>query len=511
MDHSKTFIKKFRLKRREIPKPISGLFIGSMVALMGILYITSDKIDWCKINAVSTTDFCYRFDTTIRNTGSTNLTYQPVLISPVPFKTWIENNKYIDEFGWSLYPYQSSLQNEQQLFATGTNTNAASWWLTVDDLPVSGQTVGRSIRTLMGANDITRNQGIYFSGSDYLQVLNSSSANDFNKPAFEIFIELENINTSLPQINGTILEKYDETLSIGYKLELIDDSPNGGGQLVKGFSDTDSCSIEITPTNSNKYILFKVKPNAELSVTETNSLRVRTGNKCTQAGALATSNGQNLVMGATQDTASSLTHSNYLKFYTVRFIDIMTGTSSLSRVATYGFNPKDSTAASYVNPNYSGTVADISGTGTEHILYYYFDRDQSNFSVNISSVEISTQASTGIYERETADIIGRWYGGNDPSVMEAERSNLIGLGFLKPPAGLQLPDALWYSMWLSVIGVFAGIGLFYAFQSAAVAMAMSAAPIVVGSFSGIVPIWYAMIIFLLLMSTYSINAWYERG
>ena len=207
------------------------------------------------------------------------------------------------------------------------------------------------------------------------------------------------------------------------------------------------------------------------------------------------------------DSIKQLYYSNYLKFYTVRFIDIMTGTSSLSRVATYGFNPNDSTAASYVNPNYSGTVADISGTGTEHILYYYFDRDQSNFSVNISSVEISTQASTGIYERETADIIGRWYGGSDPSVMGAEKSNLIGLGFLKPPAGLQLPDALWYSMWLSVIGVFAGIGLFYAFQSAAVAMAMSAAPIVVGSFAGIVPIWYAMIIFLLLMSTYSINAW----
>ena len=502
-------LEKIKLKRREVPKPISGLFIGFFIAITGILYITVEA-NTCSLYALQSGDFCYRFDTTVKNNGTSEV-LAPVLISPVPFKAWIETEKYVDENAWSLYSYQSSLQNEQQLFTTGTNNNAAAWWLIVEDLPYSGTGSGRSLRTLMGANDIQRNQGIYFSGKDYLKVLNSSSANDFNQPAFEIFIELENIDETLPKVTGTILEKYNSTLQTGYKLEMIDDSANAGGQLIKGWSDTDSCSIQITPSNTNKYILFKVKPNAELSVTETDSLRAQTGNQCTQAGALATSNTENLVMGANQDVSLSTPESNYLYKHVIRFIDIMTGTSSLTRKATYGFNPVDSIQASALDPLYSGTVADISGSGTDHTLYYYFDRDQSNYEVSISSVEFSTQASTGIYERETSDILGRWFGGDDPTQMQSEKSNLIGIGFLKPPAGLQLPDNLWYSLWLSVIGIFAGIGLFYAFNSTVIAMSTAASPLVIGAFAGIVPVYYAMIIFLLLISIYSVNAWYERG
>ena len=502
-------IKKLKLKKRKVPKPISGLFISAFIFISGALYITQGNI-WCELHALQSADFCYRFDTTVKNNGSSK-TYAPVLISPVPFKAWRETENYVDPQAWSLYSFQSSLQNEQQLFATSTDSNAASWWLVVDDLPHSGSGSGRSIRTLMGANDIQRNQGIYFDGKDFLKVLNSSSANDFNQPAFEIFIELENIDETLPLVTGTLIEKYNETLNTGYKLELIDDSINGGGQLVKGWSDTDNCSIEITPSNNNKYILFKVKPNGELSVTETNSLRAQTGNQCTQAGALATSNTENLVMGANQDVSLQTPESNYLNKYIIRFIDILSGSASLTRKATYGFNPQDVVQSSALDPNYSGTVKDISGSGTEHTLYYYFNRPQSDFEVTISSVEASTQASTGIYERETTDIIGRWYGGDDPTQMQSEKSNLIGIGFLRPPAGLQLPDNLWYSLWLSVIGIFAGMGLFMAFNSTSIAMSTAAAPIVIGAFSGIVPVYYAMIIFLLLISIYSVNAWYERG
>ena len=182
-------------------------------------------------------------------------------------------------------------------------------------------------------------------------------------------------------------------------------------------------------------------------------------------------------------------------------------------VAYYGFNPKDITQSSAVNPNYSGVVSDISNNPASNTNNgtYYFNRDQSNISVIASNIIPSSASGTTVFTSETVDVLGRWYGSGNPSNLATTNQNFIGLSFLTPDPNLKLPDSLWYSLWLSAFGVVIAISIFWLTNSIVVSLFGASLPLVLGSVQGLLNTWFMVIWFLLFIGIYSTYQWYERS
>ena len=62
-----------------------------------------------------------------------NKAHYPVLLANVDQNGWINSN-YIDKFGWSIFPYQASLQEEYQVLLQDLSSVSASQWYVMPSL-----------------------------------------------------------------------------------------------------------------------------------------------------------------------------------------------------------------------------------------------------------------------------------------------------------------------------------------------------------------------------------------
>ena len=111
------------LKKREYPKKINRLVIASVIFLMSITYYLSSSLG-C-LYAYSTSDYCWKYSLEITNNTGSILSHQPVLLSAVDMDYWQDQN-YIDQFGWSIFPYQSSLATEYNVMLQDINNTASN-------------------------------------------------------------------------------------------------------------------------------------------------------------------------------------------------------------------------------------------------------------------------------------------------------------------------------------------------------------------------------------------------
>lgn len=488
------------LKIRNKKKPISLLFIAFMITLLSLSVYKPSSL--CKINALLPSDFCYKYTVNITNTDPVDKVNYPVLLANTTMDSFIED-QYIDKYGWSIYPYQGSLPEERDVLLQDINTNTSNQWYILDLLPGEA-TQPTALKVLMGSKSIQRNQGIYFTGQKDTSISNSgdylttSNAADFNQNDFKIEIEFEIPEDSLstvPLPTGTILEKYDDTLSQGYKLQLI----HVGGTGIKIRATLDSTTLDSTSfiPSGNEYIIFEYSGGSmTLTVVDVSS---------TSLAATYTPIVDDLYIGVNY---SSATYTQYLKDVILRVVNI----DALGvPVAYYGFNPTDMAQTSYLNPSYAGSIQDISGSVTDHVLNYFFYRDQSDLIITASRIVPSNTPSSAIFTLTTPDIVGRWWGAGDPSSLGTPNANLIGLDFLSPPANVNLPDTFWYTFWLSAFGVFIGIGVFWVFNTTTMAILGASTPLVIGSMQGLVSTWYMVLWFILFIGVYSTYQWYERS
>ena len=158
------------------------------------------------------------------------------------------------------------------------------------------------------------------------------------------------------------------------------------------------------------------------------------------------------------------------------------------------------------NPNYAGTITDNSLNGNNHIANYYFNRNQSNFSITASAIVDSAASGSTIFSTETADVLGRWFGSSNPGNKVDGNPNFFGLSFLTPNANLGLPDDLWYSLWLSSFGLVMAIGIFWLFQSVPISLFAASLPLVLGTIQGLLAAEFIVIWFLLFLAIYSVNS-----
>ena len=480
------------LKLRDKPKKISNGFIGIMLFLLAFtVYFSQGPI--CKLEAATLSDYCYKFDISVQNNTGSNKSYYPVLLEGVNMNDWQSNN-YIDEFGWSIFPYQASLVDEYQVLLQDVDALSSNQWYIFPSLSASGT---NNLNVLLGATDIQRNQGIFFTGLDYLKVDNH---NDFNQSNFEINVEFNDVvQNEMSSDVYTILEKYDESAYQGFKLEIVNNSAvTGTGDIyIRGYSDTFSIQSHSFIPSGNEQIEFKLQSGSlDLSVDGISASTV--------TGATLTSNTEDLYMGATYNT----TLSKYLENTVIRVVDMV---FSGDLVAYYGFNPSDITETSSANPYYDGTVSDISFSTNTHNANYFFNRDQTNINIVASRILPATASGSTIFTAETTDIIGRFYGSGNPNNLATTNQNMIGLSFLVPDADLGMPDTVWYSFWLSAFGIALGIGIFWIFNNTPIAILGASFPLVIGSMQGLINSWFIILWFIFFISIYSTYQWYERS
>ena len=480
------------LKKREYPKEINRLVIASVVFLMAITYYLSSP-GFCKLNAYSISNYCYRYSLEINNLTGTVQSHMPVLLNNVDMDYWHDQD-YIDDFGWSIYPFQGSLVTEYNVMLQDLNSTSSNQWYVMPNL-INGS---NQLDVLIGANDIQRNQGMYFFIDDYVQIANH---NDFNQLDFNISVELEDtlVTTTHPVYTETILEKYDEFSTQGFKLEYLD---YGSYAIVRGYVNGWSIDTNSFIPSGNDVINFSFN-----NTSNTLNISINGVSSTPVSGAFLTTNTQDLYFGTTYDGSS---YSNKLNRKYLRVIDMEFGGDL---VAYYGFNPKDITQSSAVNPNYSGVVLDISNNAASNTNNgtYYFDRDQTNISVIASNIVPSSASGTTVFTSETVDVLGRWYGSGNPNNLATTNQNFIGLSFLTPDPNLKLPSSLWYALWLSAFGVVMAISIFWLTNSIPVSLFGASIPLVLGSVQGLLNTWFMVIWFLLFIGIYSTYQWYERS
>ena len=502
----------FPLKQREYPKKLNKFVIAGILFLFAFTYYFSQG-SLCKLNAASISDYCYRYTLNINNTtDSANPNYlgdksnYPVLLANVDQNGWIASN-YIDKFGWAIFPYQASLQEEYQVLLQDLTSVNASQWYVIPDL----FTGDNQLSVLMGANNIQRNQGMFFAGEDiggdYLKVNNH---NDFNQSDFKMEIQIEDstVTALSPQTTHTIIEKYDESdpnpvNHTGFKLEYLD---SGSTATVRAWIDNYMmtslpfipCSSPTTTSTCNThddYIVFSYSGGImHLTVNGVYQFQAAT----------YTSNTEDVYIGANYEG----TFSNYLNDAVIRVIDY---DANGSLAAFYGFNPSDISQVSAIDPLYSGVVNDISGTANTHNASYFMNRPQAAITVSATNITPSSSSGSTIFTSGMADISGRWYGSNNPGILSETNNNMIGLSFLQPPQNLGLPDMFWYSLWLSAFGLVFGLALFWLFSSIPVSMFGASLPLVLGSIQGLIYVEFIVIWFLLFIAAYSVQNWYERS
>ena len=480
------------LKKREYPQKINKAVIAAIIFLFSITYYLSSP-GFCKLNAYSVSDYCFRYSIEINNLTGSVQSHMPVLLPSVDMDYWHDQD-YIDDFGWSIYPFQSTLVTEYNVMLQDLYSTASNQWYVIPSLT----TGSNQLNVLLGANDIQRNQGIYFFTDDYVQIPNH---NDFNQLDFNIKVELEDplVTTTHPVYTETILEKYDEFSTQGFKLEYLD---YGSYAIARGYVNGWSIDSNAFTPSGNDVIEFSYN-----NTSNTLNISINNVSSPTVSGAFLTTNTQDLYFGTSYDGSS---YSNQLNRKYLRVIDMEFGGDL---VAYYGFNPKDITQSSAVNPNYSGVVEDISNNPASNTNNgtYFFDRDQTNISVLASNIVPSSASGTTIFTSETVDVLGRWYGSGNPSNLATTNQNFIGLSFLTPDPNLKLPSSVWYALWLSAFGVVIAISIFWLTNSIPVSLFAASMPLVLGSVQGLLNTWFMVIWFLLFMGIYSTYQWYERS
>lgn len=490
----------YALQPRETPKKINKFVIAGVLFLMAITYYLATPA-LCKINAISVNDYCYKFTLGVNKTTTGQADpYTPVMLPSVDTMSW-EANSYIDKFNWSIYPYQGSLATEYEAMLQDVNSLASNQWYV---LPVI-QPNNNQITVLLGSTDKQRNQGMYFFQEDYGLVPNH---NDFNQSTFVLDVELQDLISSSSSTTHSLIDKYDELNDTGFKFEYLRNYFVG--------IDAIKCTVGDGATSYESVKTFIITNlNQNFNCTFASGIlqtSVDGGVPSVDSGTMAT-NTEDVLVGANYDTAS-LINDDYLTTTVIRKINIGTGVFAsgtyLSR-AMFGFNPTNINQASASDPNYSGTVTDISESGTDHVYTYYFTRSQAGLIVEAGIIAEAGASGTTIFTRDMADVSGRWFGSSNPANKIVGNNNFFMNSFLAPPSNVNMPEDAWYSLWLSAFGLVFAFGVWWVFKSVPISLFGASVPLVIGAIQGMLAPEFVVIWFLAFLGIYSSFQWYERS
>lgn len=336
-------------------------FMAFLAVYAALFFISGDPAI-CQASAhTNPIGYCFVTDVTVTNTSAADLTDHPVRVL-FPAKSLIAGGQ-LDPRGWDAFPVIGSLNNEIDILQQSLTSTQAPYWFTIPDLP-AGQS--RTVQLFSGENERRQDQGVRFTGVEYIQAPDHA---DFDiTDNLDITIGITNFSDSAR--NQIWLEHHDNAGG-GYRIQF----ENFAGALNITFVvDAINCRLAWNPAWNDSPQLFRFEYIAAAGL---DAFIYRDGSlaqSCdTDSGPLTVTT-NNLIIGAT-----AISFAAPLTAAVVSHVEIAAAGVLAAR---YGFDPRRTIETSSTLP-YSGTTEDYSGNG--HTATYTFNRSQADVAFHVGS------------------------------------------------------------------------------------------------------------------------------
>lgn len=361
-------------------KTVFALFAVTFAALA----LTASEGGVCAASASHTTpyEYCYETRVDITNTGTSDLTDVPVRVL-FPASGLIASEK-MDPRGWDLLPVLGDLSNEVALQQQSLTSSQAPYWFVIPDLP-AGST--RSVALYSANAEVRRDNGIYFTGNEYLTVSDHAD--------FDITDDLQ-INVSILNESGTardeiIVEHRTQSPGEGYRVQFEDFT----GLNLTFEVDGSVCRLawDSAWTGTRQVFSFRY-----LAAAGPDTFIDRNGVNAASCdideGAIATTS-NDLMIGTRASTLDLDLSDAQLHDVEILAAGVVAG--------HWGFDPRRTAETNSTNP-YLGTTDDYSGNS--HTANYTFNRSQVDYSFSVGTTQLVTLTPNIDSDEGTNNVVG---------------------------------------------------------------------------------------------------------
>lgn len=420
-------------------------------------------------------DYCFQTDIAITYGGAGTLTNQPVRVQ-LNADGLIDSSQ-MDPRAWDLKPIIGSLANEVHLTAQSLGSTTSAWWIVVPEIS-AGET--RTTRIYSGSPEQRRDQGIFFTGGEYVVVSNHT---DFDI-SDNLDVRFDMTVTDATPRTQIIVDKWSG--AVGYRIQLQDDS----GLKIRVRIDGGDCQIAWnsawTSVKSSWRVEYVAAAGADTFIYRDGSLV----GSCDLDEASIGNSGVDVGIGAIASTGTAL-----LSDAEISNVEILEAGAVAGR---WGFDAANMSETVSTNP-YEGTISDYSGNG--HTAAYTFDRDQSDFTYTVGGTQLVSGAAQLTIDSTPADVLGQInIGGSGVST-----TGPFYTVFLSKWAEAAPVAVFGYVVALSLIGLLMAVLSYKLTRYIPIALVMFGIPFAVGVANGWVPPWF-MILWVIL----ALGGWFAQ-
>jgi hypothetical protein len=437
----------------------------------------------CATAAASDTapaDYCYQTDIAITYSGAGTATDTPVRVAINALG--MTGSGQMDPRAWDIKPILGNFSNEVFLSAQDMTDSEAPFWITVPSIS-TGET--RTHRLYTGSGEQRRDQGINFTGQEYLKATNHANFSVSNN--FQLDVTLWNYSDTARV--GFIADR--RLSNSGYTVSFRDVA----SALTLRFSiDAADCDLTWDSgwTGSRQDFRFEY-----ISAVGNDAFIYRNGTLAKSCDL-----DQGTIGAAAQDFTIGAENPCFcLKLEDVALYNVVLRNTGVV-VASYGFDADSMSETVATNP-YQGTVADYSGNA--HTATYVFDRDQSDWSYSVGPTQLVSGANQITLPDTNPDVLGPAFSIDPGGVVAENTSGIIYNVFLDKYASSAPIRSFGYIVALGLAGVLLAILVYKLTRYIPITLFAFGIPFAVGVSQGWIAGWW-----MILWAVMALGAWFAH-
>lgn len=422
-------------------------------------------------------DYCYVSTLTATLSAGGTLTNKAVR---VPFNgAGLVSSGQLDNEGWDLHPTTAAFANETDVMAGNLSSATGAWWFHVPSITSPGSA---TINLYFGASDVSRDQGMLFTGSDSTSTAHVAGFNISDNLTLNTRLEI--LDTTVAGQNSTIASHW--SASQGYRLLFI----SSGGLKVRAQIDGHAgCDVGPLTTSDDNI-------NLQVNMTFTNpNVTVQVVN---DAGTVLYTNTCNTGLASISSVSTPFVMGTTLSQTILRDVRLLSGSAP---AVHYGFNPKAMSETSAVNPTYTGTILDESGNGLA--ATYTLTRDMSSWTTSVGAVQLVSSANAPAIPSTDVDVVGNNQFGLSFSITPTPQTNDTFYTLISPTVvAFSGGVTLGWVLTFIAFALGAAVIAYAAFRYMPFAIFAAGIPLVYGTVRGFLPAWA-----LFVWAMFTIGAW----
>lgn len=392
--------------------------------------------------------------------------------------------------GWNIRTTLGGFSSDSETFIQDVNDATGPWWFRADGLPAGASF---TYQAYTGNRDHRRDAGIFFTGSDSIDVPDSAALDIADELALTVELDLSNAAAQ----TATLVKKH--TGTAGYQLLLI----NVGGVLkIRGLIDLEWVEANWSGAWTGENVVIRLTYDDPIATLTVDGVTVASGS---------------LTSGAIDTNVNVVEIGDNLTNGTIRNVTIAGNIATAETlVAGWSFNPERVVAGSTVagctevtavNPTYTGTCPDFTGNG--HQATYTFTRDQTGISYSVGAVALTSAPVVVAFADQLFDVLGAPF---ETDVFAATTENTAVPAYELFDEVLDVfdvPRAMGWAIFLVPLGLMLSAYMFNRNRSTVLALLALLIPMIFGVVNGFLPPWYLVIWGALVVMVYGTHRWAE--